>query len=168
MKYITLLILAGFMVTGCNGEDVVPATPKKATQAQKAAAAAETITFSENAEIENIKKRLELTADPGLLGFIVLLNETGQPVMHAGIKGKITSGGKRLTKTYDVKENWDCGEWNCDKEVPAASDEGTYGSSGDYIFFWTTSGQYVQWNGKYLYSDKPFRLTIQPIVVDIN
>jgi len=164
---ITLTVaLAVLLISGCKDESA-PVSAKE-TQSQKAQAAAETIQFSENAEIENIKNRLELTANPGLMGFIVLLNETGQPVMHVGVKGKITSGGKRLSKTYSVVENWDCGEWKCDKEVPAASDEGTYGSSGEYIFFWTTSGQYIQWNGKYLYSDKPFRLTTKPLVVSVE
>ena len=167
MKKILVIALAGLFLTACNEGGKSP-TPKS-VQSQKAEAAANSITFSENAEIENIKKRLELTADPGLLGFVILLNETGQPVMHVGVKGKITSGGKRLTKTYEVKSNWDCGQAiECDHELPAPSDEGTHGSSGEYIFFWTTSGQYIQWNGKYLYSDKPFRLTVQPIVVDVQ
>lgn len=165
-KILVVAFASLFLLGGCNEE--TPSTfPNKVAQSLKAEQAANSISFSENAEIDNIKKRLELTANPGLLGFIVLLNETGQPVMHAGVKGKITSGGKRLTKPYETK-NWDCGEWKCDKELPAASDEGTYGTSGDYVFFWTVSGQYIQWNGKYLYSDKPFRLTIKPIVVDIQ
>ena len=165
MKYIITMALAALLITGCGGEP--PPDKNNETQSQKAQAAAAAITFSENAEIENIKNRLELTANPGLMGFIVLLNETGQPVMHVGVKGKITSGGKRLSKTYNVAR-MDCGEWQCDKELPAPSDEGTYGSSGEYVFFWTTSGQYVQWNGKYLYSDKPFRLTIKPLVVSVE
>lgn len=139
-------------------------TSVKSTQSEKAQAAANQIQFTENAEIDNIKKRLELTADPGLLGYVILLNEMGQPVMYTGVKGKITSGGKRLTKTYQVV-NWDCGQNYCNKDLPAPSDEGTYGSSGEYVYFWTPGGQYMQWNGKYLYSDKPFRLTVSPLVV---
>lgn len=44
-------------------------------------------------------------------------------------------------------------------------DEGTYGSSNPYIFFWTVDGQYIQWSGKYLYSDKPFRIEDPTIVI---
>ena len=161
--YFLFTLLAGAaLLTACD-HAVVPPTAK-AIQADKAAAAANSIAFSENAEIDNIKQRLELTANPGLLGFVVLLNEMGQPVMHVGVKGKITSGSKRLTKPYEFK-HVDCGQYSCSKDVPASSDEGTYGSSGDYIFFWTTDGQYIQWNGRYLYSDKPFRLTTPALVV---
>jgi hypothetical protein len=160
-----LSVLVVLFVVACGAAPASTPTPVKETQAQKAAAAANALSFTENAEIDNIKRRLELTSQPGLLGFIVLLNETGQPVMYTTVKGKLTSRSKRLTKPYDVKEGWDCGEAWCDKELPAASDEGTFGSSGEYVFFWTTSGQYIQWNGKYLYSDKPFRLSVQPIVI---
>jgi hypothetical protein len=144
---IALLCLA---LAGCDDESA------KTQQAEKARQAANSITFPENAEIDNIKRRLELTANPGLLGFVVLLNETGQPVMYTGVKGKITSGGKRLTSPQS----------SFSSERVAPSDEGTYGTSGEYVFFWTPAGQYIQWNGKYLYSDKPFRLSVEPIVIE--
>lgn len=152
----TLLCLAA--LTACVEEP----KPTKNVQAEKAKAAANSIQFTENAEIDNIKKRLELTANPGLLGFVVLLNESGQPVMYTGVKGKITSGGKRLTRP-DRSTTEGPGQNNVVMQSP--SDEGTFGSSGEYVFFWTPAGQYVQWNGKYLYSDKPFRLSVEPLVL---
>jgi len=149
--------LASLALVGCNfGTDTA-----RDKQAQKAAAAAESIRFSENAEIENIKKRLTLTADPGLIGYVVLLNEMGQPIVYTTVKGKITSGSKRLTSP----EEWST---NSSTYRQAPSDEGTYGSSNPYIYFWSTSGQYYQWSGQYLYSDKPFRLAQKPLVVDID
>jgi hypothetical protein len=144
-------------------------TPTKQTQSEKAAA--ESITFTENAEIENIKARLELTSNPGLTGFVLLMNEAGQPIMYTGVKGKITSGGKRLTTPdriddhYGVKENRRVTGYFVRK---APSDEGTWGSSNPYVYFWTTTGQYIQWNGKYLYSDKPFRTKVEPLVIAIK
>ena len=93
MRYI-IAILCALLLTACLETEKA----SKNVQAEKAKAAANSIQFTENAEIDNIKKRLELTANPGLLGFVVLLNETGQPVMYTGVKGKITSGGKRLTE----------------------------------------------------------------------
>lgn len=146
-------------LTGCFDDN----TSNKDIQAQKAAAAAQQIQFSENAEIENIKRRLELTANPGLNGFVILLNQMGQPVMYTGVKGKVTSGGKKLTPTQELK----CHSSGCNV-MTSASDEGTHGSSGEYIFFWTQNDQYIQWNGGYLYSDKPFRLTQDPLVVNIK
>ena len=156
MKYL-IMILVALSLTGCD-EDMQPQT--KNTQAEKAKAAANSITFTENAEIDNIKKRLELTANPGLLGYVVLLNEMGQPVMYTGVKGKITSGGKRLTEPDRVQGGA--------LMRASPSDEGTYGTSGEYVFFWTPAGQYIQWNGKFLYSDKPFRLSTEPLVLAVT
>lgn len=38
----------------------------------------------------------------------------------------------------------------------------------NYEWFHDAYGQYMQWNGKYLYSDKPFRTTVEPLVVSIQ
>lgn len=156
LKLFFLAIAAACSLAGCNDE-----TPSvKSVQANKAREAANSLNFTENAEIENIKRRLELTSKPGLLGYVVLLNEMGQPVLYTTTHGKPTSGSKRLTEP----DRMDCHANGCLNRA-ASSDEGTFGSSGEYIFFWTSSGQYIQWNGKYLYSNQPFRLTIQPLVV---
>lgn len=128
----------------------------KNEEARKSQEAADSIKFSRNAERENIVKRLELTSNPSLTGFVVLLSEAGTPVAYHGIMGKITSSGKRLTKTVDINGH------------PTASDEGTFGSSDTYIYFWTTEGQYIQWNGKYLYSDKPIRLRQEPLIINVK
>jgi len=166
MKNLTLAVtMIGLMlmVPGCKEPKAVQA---KVTQSQKAAAAADSIQFTENAEIENIKARLQLTSDPGLTGFVLLMNEAGQPIMYTGVKGKITSGSKRLTKPFSIKD-YGRGSYAY-MQAPAPSDEGTWGSSSEYVYFWTTNGQYVQWNGKYLYSDKPFRTKVEPLVINIT
>jgi len=153
-----ILSLAACDVATPTGQD------NKTLQASKAAQAAEQIQFSENAEIDNIRKRLELTSNPGQIGFILLLNEAGQPTMYASVKGKVTSGSKRLTSP-DTFKQVDCSEYNCDARVDAPSDEGTYGSSDPYVYFWTTEDQYIQTTSKYIYSDKPIRTSIKPLVI---
>lgn len=157
---IALTALLALALAGCG-----PEAPRaaKVSQAERAAEAANSISFTENAEIDNIKRRLELTSNPGAVGFVLLMNEAGQPIMYTSVKGKITSGSKRLTEPDRVTGYLD------NPTVRAApSDEGTYGSSDAYIYFWTAEGQYVQWNGKYLYSDKPLRLRIEPLVVHVR
>lgn len=154
------LFLALVAADGCDGRDV---SDNKHHEALKAKQAAEAIHFTENAEINNIKHRLELTADPGKLGFILLINNAGQPILYEGVKGKVTSGGKRLTQP-DRMPCWN--EHPCVMKAP--SDEGTWGESGDYIYYWNTDGVYRQWSGAYLYSDQPIRLRVEPLVVAIQ
>lgn len=158
MKRLGVLCLAALSLAACE-----PETTNKNTQAQKAADAAKSITFTDNAEIDNIKNRIELTAHPGLLGFILLMNEAGQPILYEGVRGKITSGGKRLTSPDRASSAWGGGQNTIVRAAP--SDEGTWGHSGEYVFYWSVNGEYRQWNGKYLYSDKPFRLRIEPLVI---
>lgn len=161
-KYLILaaLLPVTLMLGGCP-ETVAT---NKTQQATKAKAAAESIRFTENAEIDNIKKRIELTASPGLLGYILLLNNAGQPIMYEGVVGKVTSGSKRLTAPMQ--------EWSTMGQSnplgPSPSDEGTWGTSNEFIFYWNTAGQYRQWNGMYLYSDKPFRLSVEPLVINVE
>lgn len=163
-KFATIAALAATLSLAACGQPAAPS--EKQIQAQKAAAAANDIKFDENAEIDNIKHRLELTSNPGQIGFVLLLNEMGKPVMYASVKGKITSGSKRLTPPQEVRCLDVAGQAGCSQQmVDAASDEGTYGSSTPYVFFWTTEGQYFQWAGKYLYSDKPFRIDDPTIVI---
>jgi len=167
-KFLTLLALPLMLaVAACNSQPA--AQPAKNVQAEKARAAANSITFTDNAEIDNIKNRIELTSKPGMIGFILLMNEAGQPIMYEGVKGKITSGSKRLTDPIQIKK-FNQGPSLADTyvAVPAPSDEGTHGSSGEYIFYWNSNGEYRQWNGKYLYSDKPLRLRTEPLVITVN
>lgn len=171
MKKLLILLIVPLFLMACEPQ----AKTTKQTQSQKAKEAAASISFTENAEIENIKERLKLTSNPGLTGFILLMNEAGQPIMYTGVKGKITSGGKRLTSPVqswsyrrDGTKGAGIGGYDTGALGPAPSDEGTWGSSNPYIYFWTTTGQYVQWNGKYLYSDKPFRTKVEPLVIAIK
>lgn len=152
-KFIGLAILTFALSLGCQYQPSV-----RDIQAQKAQQAANSVQFLGNAEIDNIKRRLELTSNPGQMGYVLLLNEMGQPILYTTVKGKITSSGKRLTHKdgCGVNDREDC-----------PSDEGSYGSSDPYIYFWTMDGQYIQWNSGYLYSDKPLRIEQKPLVIDL-
>jgi len=165
MKYTIIILVSFLFISGCDNQQHKQTV--KDTQSDRAAKAASQIKFTENAEIENIKKRLQLTSNPGLLGYVVLMNEAGQPVLYSSVKGKITSGGKRLTRGQRL-EKCDRGRWNGECIMKAPSDEGTWGSSSPYVFFWDMNGRYHQWNGKYLYSDQPIRLRVKPLVINIK
>lgn len=152
-----LLCVSGIALslTGCGEETA------REQQANRGAARAQQVIedISSNAEQDNIERRLRLTSQPGLLGFIVLLNESGQPILYTGVKGKVTSSGKRLTSPEIISNSM----------IRAGpSDEGTFGSSDPYVYFWTSDGQYMQWNGKYLYSNSPIRLRVEPLVVSLG
>lgn len=166
------ILRAGILVCACAFALIalVGCEPPQPTQisnkvheSEKAAAVAESIRFTENAEIENIKKRLELTSQPGLIGYIAIINKVGQVVLYTPVKGKVTSGKKRLTRDFAFIR-CKTGEYTSDCQIKAPSDEGTYGESSDYMYFWTPGEQYFQTDLGYIYSDKPMRLTIEPLL----
>ena len=115
----------------------------------------------------NIKKRLETFDAPNKVSYIYLINYGRVMAFHT-IKGKVTSGGKRLTSTErEVKSDIDCGEWNCDhvSVMEAPELDGSYGNSAPYIFFWDTDGVYHQWSSDYLLVDQPLKLQSVPELI---
>ena len=158
------LVSICLVLTGCDVSQTEESA--KNTQADKAAAAANSITFTDNAEINNIKDRITLTSKPGLLGYVAIINKVGSVVMYTPVRGKITSGNKRLTKPWELHRT-DCGPNYCVNTTEAPSDEGTYGSSNPYIYFWTPTGRYVQTSMEYIYSDQPLRLDGSTVAIDL-
>lgn len=162
------IVLLSAGEAGCQS-DPLPAAQKN-VQAEKAAAAASSVVFTDNQEIDNLKRRLEMNAKPGGLQYIMLVNQMGQPILYETVEGKVTSSNKRLTRP-DAVERRDAGGTNGGSAYQvrsSPSDTGTWGSSDGYIFYWNTSGAYRQWSGPYLLSDQPFRLTQQPLVVEVG
>lgn len=165
---IAVVLLGTACLAACDVDGPAQAQSTRSQQARKAQEAAQQIQFDDNAEIDNIKKRLMLTGDPGKLGFILLLNDAGQAILYEGVKGKVTSGGKRLTEP-DRVSTYGNGNGGTNAAVrQAPSDEGTWGSSSPYIYYWNTDGVYRQWSGHYLYSDQPIRLRTEPLVINIQ
>ena len=165
MKKVAFGLSIAFLTVALSGCVDEQSKSRKVTESQKAEKRAANIKFTENAEIENIEKRLKLTSDPGLIGYVVLLNEMGLPILYTGVTGKITSGGKRLTSDQRMVRGKGGSGYTKDFVMKAPSDEGTWGSSNPYVYFWDTNGRYYQWNRGYLYSDNPIRLSKEPLVI---
>lgn len=115
-------------------------------------------------ERENISKRLELFSDPNKVSYIYLISY-GKVMAFYTVKGKITSGQKRLTATDRIVDDGDYSTSDTKKVVEAPELDGTFGQSSPYIFFWTTDGTYVQWNGEYMMADQPLQLATPPELV---
>lgn len=121
----------------------------------------------------NIGKRLQLFSDENKISYIYLTS-FGKVMAFYTVKGKVTSGSKRLTpQNVSVddygriaqvdNDNLSSGGPSFNIEQPEL--DGTYGQSSPYIYFWTTNGVYVQWNGEYMLADQALKLTTQPELV---
>lgn len=158
-----------------------PSTPDPVTDTQtvsdtqkKLSAVVPLPVLTNSLERENISKRLTTFDDPAKISYVYLVNY-GRVMAYYVVKGKITSGNKRLTNPKRAID--DCGNlinldggngWGCASAtitVDAPELDGTYGTSADYIYFWTTDGTYVQWSGDYMLTDQPMQLATQPDLV---
>lgn len=111
-------------------------------------------------ERANISKRIVLFSDPNKISYVYLVSY-GKVMAFYAIKGKVTSGSKRLTASQQIIENsnYQQGSYST---IDAPELDGTYGSSAPYVYFWTTSGTYVQWSGDYMLADTPLQLSTPP------
>ena len=153
-------------LTYCDNQQ----TSRKAAEAEKVESnmkrleASEAIpVLSTSLERKNIKARLLNFEDANKVSYIYLIS-FGKVMAFYTIKGKVSSGSKRLTSAQTLIRG-DQGERYGDFVMEAPELDGTYGSSAEYIYFWTTDGSYVQWNDKYMLCDKPLKLTTQPELI---
>lgn len=118
-------------------------------------------------EQHDIAKRLQRDNDPNSIKWIYCFGHTGQPVFTSTVRGKVTSGGKRLEpSTVHVGNEGGShvygaavsvgGQTYLTQEIMQA--DGTYGASNPYIYWFDEADNYFQWSGPYLVSSVPVRL----------
>jgi len=119
--------------------------------------------MNDSSERANLTERLLRMNDPNKIGYVTLLSANGQVIASLTIKGKLSSTGSQLTNTHNVEATYGTAT-----VVDSMGDDGSYGpeeGGKNGIFFFTTAGVLVEWNGLWQYSDAPQHLTTPPLVV---
>lgn len=114
-------------------------------------------------ERQNIIRRTQTWSDPNKRGFIYLLNNDGSVEAFYSIKGKVSALDSGLTPNLGCEQNSTTGSDCAVVDLPQP--DGSFGTNGSGIYFYTASGTYVEWNGKYLLSDRPLQLSQQPKLI---
>lgn len=120
-------------------------------------------------ERRNVSKRAELFNDGEKISYVYLVSYGKVMAFHTA-KGKISSLQSYLNPTERLvngryeKCSTTYSEYPC-YPVEAPEIDGTYGNNPEGIFFFTTEGAYVEWNGEYMVSDQPLRLATPPELV---
>lgn len=149
-----LTIIAVLLLAAC--EYTPAAAPVATTGVHKATAHVELQASGLTMEQENIQRRLEEDNKPGSLKHLYIISAmSGDVLLYSTVRGKVTSSGKRLTPyavaALDgqyVSQGHEGipvnigGQGKYTSEV--LQDDGTYGSSIDYIYWWDSKGVYHQ------------------------
>lgn len=112
-------------------------------------------------EREQLRNRVKLWNSRNKISYIYLFT-MGRLVGFYAIKGKVSSVNSQLTCPTMVFDGDYQGEMTT---IDSPSEDGSYGSNGDGIFFFLSDGTYMEWNGKYLLVDRPLKVTVEPMVV---
>lgn len=157
---LALLACVTLAIAGCD--ETVAATPQPQSASGVTQVSARVQPGSDGLTVEqrNIKARLEEDNKPGAIKHLYIISPySGQVILYSTVKGKVTSGGKRLTPTHLAVGT--SGESKLPgveiPNIPSASgfwykattdevlqDDGTYGQSGDYLYWWDVRGVYHQ------------------------
>jgi len=120
-------------------------------------------------ERENLSKRLTRFNQPSKISYIYLI-DFGKVMAYYTIKGKVSSVNSKLTTGEQLVKapyyDADGGPGgNLSLVVESPQLDGSYGTNGDAIFFFTTEDVYVEWSGRYMLCDEPLQLSTPPTLV---
>ncbi len=119
--------------------------------------------LTDSQERRNLIKRLERFNVGNKISYIYLISY-GKVMAFYTVKGKVSSVNSMLTCTQQTVLANVPGRW--DSHVVDSPDlDGSYGSNGNAIFFFTTEDVYVEWPGEYLLSDQPLKLITLPELI---
>lgn len=171
MRKLVLAVLVAVCVVGAVGCETRPETGET-TEAEMvlteknharliAAVPAPVLTTSQ--ERKQLVARLERFNTEDKVSYIYLTSY-GKVMAFYTIKGKVSSVNSKLTTQQQIVDDpWRYQSGGKVIESPAL--DGSYGTNGDAIFFFTTDDIYVEWNGEYMLCDEPLKLSTPPALV---
>lgn len=172
MKKIIALLVSAIIfgiITGCNHEEE---TPRSTSGVSAARVTVQTGPDGLTGEQRNVGDRVIEDNKPGSIKHLYVISAySGQVIIYSTVRQKVTSSGKRLTPSrVDSDRVW--GEFY----VPGLEgsngsnvytneviqDDGTYGTSSEYLYWWDTKGVYHQ---HYVSGGQIVHISNQPLVV---
>lgn len=126
--------------------------------------------MDDSLERQNLIQRYEYLNDANNVHHVYMLSHDGKVINYEVAQGKVSSVNSKLTNDKQIVEvpeaEWEGGheagaEGANFKVVESPQMDGSYGTNGDAIFFFTTSGHYVEWNGLYVVSEEPKGITTE-------
>ena len=171
-QLLTVVVLTVFAFIGCD-LPLPDSTPQSASGVRKANVQVQTNADGHTTEQDNVMRRYKVDNTPGAIKHLYVISAmTGDVLIYSTVKGKVTSSGKRLTPT-SVNYVWNrenVANSGFPVEIGGRSavtsevlqDDGTYGNSLEYVFWFDVRGTYHQ---HYVQGGQILHVADQPIVV---
>lgn len=163
---LALALVGGTNVDSCAGSSQPPQSASGVKETQV------TIPVQSNGltvEQQNVRDRLVMDNKPGSVKHLYVISAiSGDVLLYSTVRGKVTSSSKRLSPTSIVvgangdyrRPGFEVLNGYVTSEV--LQDDGTYGSSIEYLYWWDTRGVYHQHyvsGGQIVHvSDQPLRV----------
>lgn len=171
MKRFTVIVLMTILFSACN--DGGTNQQKSDSGVTKASTQVQTDAKGMTIEQENIIERLKRDNQPGSIKHLYVISSyTGDVLQYSTVKGKVTSGNKRLSPK-SINNSAGLAGMNGTVNIVSLNgtsyytdevldDGGAYGESGSYMFWFDAAGNYHQYypaGGTYVsICDKPQRI----------
>lgn len=165
--FAAVIAIAGLGLAGCN-EDA----PQSTSGVRKATVDVQTDPNTGlTIEQQNVANRLQMDNKPGSIKHLYIISpDSGQVLIYSTVKGKVTSSGKRLSprSTSDCNYLTIGNERHCTTEV--LEDDGSYGTSVDYIYWWDAQGRYHQhfFTGGQIIHVSDYPITVKSVVLNLE
>jgi hypothetical protein len=170
IKFIWLGLFAVMLFAGCTQPVKTGGTAKTEMEQTETnhvalAKADPPPTFKESQERKNLIRRLSTWNVPNKLSYITLFTQYGQLIRYDVVKGKVSSVNSMLTNPEQVLDDPHGSVEAGSVVVPSPDFDGSYGENGSAIFYFTPTGEYVEWNGPYILTDRPQNIRVEPLTV---
>ena len=158
-----------FTLSGCSYEESTAEVEQQKTEVNqdRLMKTQPPVQLDWSLERENINKRTKLWNDENKISYIYLVSY-GKVMAFYTIKGKVSSVNSQITNPQQLaisRKNVEVGVEYINGVLDSPAEDGSYGTNGDGIFFFTTDGVYIEWAGEYMLADQPLILTTQPELV---
>jgi len=164
-----LIVLSAVLLSGCGFQPQGP--PVSSSGVSQASVQVPTGPDGLTIEQRNVRDRLKMDNKPGSIKHLYIISAySGQVIIYSTVRGKVTSSGKRLAPLTVAAAT--CGDYTRGIGVniggssyvtgEVIQDDGTYGSSVEYVYWWDSAGRYHQ---QYLAGGMILHISDQPIAV---
>lgn len=117
-------------------------------------------------ERQNLIDRYQYLNDRNNVHHVYITGEDGDVISYFVAQGKVSSVNSKLTNDIQIVRSEACADddsrhhddGGCYFTVESPQMDGSYGTNGDAIFFFTTDGKYVQTNHNYVVSEQPLNI----------